>query len=168
MRRFGSLWPRLPPECTIVHLAKRFCHGNRLPPSIALRLDRLVYQGPSGRVYPMPFRDSVGPAKTPRLWRAIHLEDEFVRLMLLPESGLVGLAGPGSPAAWSSTGPGTTGSGGGVSPSEYRAERKGWFVFLPLRQGMVLVIRVAGAVHDVLRNRVDLSVVSWLSWLISS
>lgn len=35
----------------------------------------------------MPFIDSIATSKEPRLWQAIHLENEFVRLMLLPEIG---------------------------------------------------------------------------------
>jgi len=50
-------------------------------------LDRRVYQGSSGRVYPIPFIDRIARTKKPRLWEAIHLENEFVRLMLLPEIG---------------------------------------------------------------------------------
>lgn len=50
-------------------------------------LDRRVYQGSSGRVYPMPFTDRILPGKSPRAWRAIHLENRWVRLVLLPELG---------------------------------------------------------------------------------
>ncbi|MCQ6270722.1 DUF5107 domain-containing protein [Pseudarthrobacter sp. R1] len=57
------------------------------PDRYPLFLDRRVYQGSSGKVYPMPFIDSIAATKEPRLWQAIHLENEFVRLMLLPEIG---------------------------------------------------------------------------------
>ena len=52
-----------------------------------LFLEKRVYQGSSGRVYPLPVIDSV--ASTPELhdWQAVHLENEFVRLMVLPEVG---------------------------------------------------------------------------------
>ena len=50
-------------------------------------LDQRVYQGSSGRVYPLPFIDAIAKEKTPRRWEAIHLENEYVRLMLLPELG---------------------------------------------------------------------------------
>lgn len=50
-------------------------------------LDRRVYQGSSGRIYPMPFTDRILPDKSPRAWRAIHLENAWVRLVLLPELG---------------------------------------------------------------------------------
>ncbi|GAB2706417.1 tetratricopeptide (TPR) repeat protein [Microbacterium marinum] len=50
-------------------------------------LERRVYQGSSGRVYPLPMTETISHAKRPRLWRAIHLENAYVRLMLLPEIG---------------------------------------------------------------------------------
>jgi Flp pilus assembly protein TadD len=50
-------------------------------------LDRRVYQGSSGRVYPLPMIESISHEKHPRVWRAIHLENAYVRLMLLPELG---------------------------------------------------------------------------------
>ncbi|MDR2347170.1 MAG: DUF5107 domain-containing protein [Bifidobacteriaceae bacterium] len=50
-------------------------------------LDRRVYQGSSGRVYPLPFIDSIESTKAPRAWRAIHLENAYVRLVILPELG---------------------------------------------------------------------------------
>ncbi|TDT81867.1 uncharacterized protein DUF5107 [Arthrobacter sp. AG258] len=57
------------------------------PDRYPLFLDRRVYQGSSGKVYPMPFIDRIEPDKKPRLWQAIHLENRYVRLMLLPEIG---------------------------------------------------------------------------------
>jgi len=50
-------------------------------------LDRRVYQGSSGRVYPLPFFERVSSTKEPKLWQAIHLENAYVRLMILPELG---------------------------------------------------------------------------------
>ncbi|WP_198586753.1 DUF5107 domain-containing protein [Glycomyces xiaoerkulensis] len=50
-------------------------------------LDQRVYQGSSGAVYPLPFIDAVDREKAPRNWDAIHLENEYVRLMILPELG---------------------------------------------------------------------------------
>lgn len=50
-------------------------------------LDQRVYQGSSGAVYPMPFVDRVEQQKAPREWDAVHLENAFVRLMVLPELG---------------------------------------------------------------------------------
>jgi tetratricopeptide (TPR) repeat protein len=50
-------------------------------------LDRRVYQGSSGAVYPLPFIDQISRDKAPRRWDAVHLENEYVRLMILPELG---------------------------------------------------------------------------------
>ncbi|SDE07699.1 DUF5107 domain-containing protein [Glycomyces harbinensis] len=50
-------------------------------------LDQRVYQGSSGAVYPLPFIDAVAREKAPRQWDAIHLDNEYVRLMILPELG---------------------------------------------------------------------------------
>jgi tetratricopeptide (TPR) repeat protein len=50
-------------------------------------LEKRVYQGSSGRVYPMPFIDRISAQPHDRPWRAIHLENEFLRIMILPELG---------------------------------------------------------------------------------
>ena len=51
-------------------------------------LDRRVYQGSSGRVYPLPFHDRIDAADRPRRdWDAVHLENEWLRVMILPELG---------------------------------------------------------------------------------
>jgi tetratricopeptide (TPR) repeat protein len=57
------------------------------PDRYPLFLDRRVYQGSSGKVYPIPFTDRIESEKAPREWRAIHLENRWVRLVLLPELG---------------------------------------------------------------------------------
>ncbi len=50
-------------------------------------LEKRVYQGSSGRVYPLPFYDRIAEGKKDRSWRAIFLENEFVEVMILPEIG---------------------------------------------------------------------------------
>ena len=50
-------------------------------------LEKRVYQGSSGRVYPLPFIDRIAPEPQMRMWRAVHLENDLVRLMILPEIG---------------------------------------------------------------------------------
>jgi len=52
-----------------------------------LFLEKRVYQGSSGRVYPLPVIDFVETRPSPREWQAVHLENEFLRLMVLPEIG---------------------------------------------------------------------------------
>ncbi|MFB9904354.1 DUF5107 domain-containing protein [Allokutzneria oryzae] len=50
-------------------------------------LDRRVYQGSSGRVYPLPFHDRISSVKAPARWDAVHLENRWLRVMVLPELG---------------------------------------------------------------------------------
>jgi tetratricopeptide (TPR) repeat protein len=50
-------------------------------------LERRVYQGSSGRVYPLPFVDRIAAEPVARAWQAIHIENEFLRFMILPEIG---------------------------------------------------------------------------------
>lgn len=50
-------------------------------------LEKRVYQGSSGKVYPNPFTDRVALTKKDREYRAIFLENEFIQLMILPEIG---------------------------------------------------------------------------------
>jgi tetratricopeptide (TPR) repeat protein len=50
-------------------------------------LEKRVYQGSSGRVYPNPFTDRVALEKIDKSYRAIVLENEYVQLMILPEIG---------------------------------------------------------------------------------
>ncbi|MCK6488063.1 MAG: DUF5107 domain-containing protein [Planctomycetes bacterium] len=52
-----------------------------------LFLEQRVYQGSSGRVYPLPVIDRIAETPVLRTWDAIHLENERVRLMILPELG---------------------------------------------------------------------------------
>jgi len=50
-------------------------------------LEKRVYQGSSGRVYPLPFIDRIADAPVDRAWQAVHLENEYLRVMILPELG---------------------------------------------------------------------------------
>jgi tetratricopeptide (TPR) repeat protein len=50
-------------------------------------LEKRVYQGSSGRVYPLPFTDRISTEPRTRSWQAVHIENEFVRVMVLPEIG---------------------------------------------------------------------------------
>src|ERR1044072_2212040 len=48
-------------------------------------LENRDYQGSSGKVYPLPFIDRVAESKTDRAWRTLWIENEFLRVMILPE-----------------------------------------------------------------------------------
>ena len=50
-------------------------------------LEKRVYQGSSGKVYPLPFTDRITEKPVDRKWRAIWIENEFVRALVLPEIG---------------------------------------------------------------------------------
>ena len=50
-------------------------------------LDKRVYQGSSGKVYPNPFTDRISDERTDKSYQAVFLENEFVRIMVLPEIG---------------------------------------------------------------------------------
>jgi len=50
-------------------------------------LDKRVYQGSSGKVYPNPFTDRLSDHKIDQRYQAVFLENEYIRLMILPEIG---------------------------------------------------------------------------------
>ncbi len=50
-------------------------------------LESRVYQGSSGRVYPLPFYDRIAEKYVPHDWDAVFLENEFLHVMLLPQLG---------------------------------------------------------------------------------
>ncbi|TNM63165.1 DUF5107 domain-containing protein [Streptomyces sp. NP160] len=57
------------------------------PDRYPMFLESRVYQGSSGRVYPLPFHDRISSEKRSRPWDAIHIENEWIRLVVLPELG---------------------------------------------------------------------------------
>jgi len=50
-------------------------------------LEKRVYQGSSGRVYPLPFTDRIAEKPVQHKWKAVWLENEFLRVLVLPEIG---------------------------------------------------------------------------------
>jgi Domain of unknown function (DUF5107) len=50
-------------------------------------LEKRVYQGSSGKVYPNPFTDRVALEKIDKSYQAIVLENEYIQLTILPEIG---------------------------------------------------------------------------------
>jgi tetratricopeptide (TPR) repeat protein len=50
-------------------------------------LEKRVYQGSSGKVYPLPFTDRIAEKPTDRKWKAVWIENEFIRALVLPEIG---------------------------------------------------------------------------------
>lgn len=50
-------------------------------------LEKRVYQGSSGRVYPLPFYSRIAETSEARTWDAVHIENDFIKVMVLPELG---------------------------------------------------------------------------------
>lgn len=50
-------------------------------------LEKRVYQGSSGVVYPYPVIESIANEKHDREWKAVFLENEYIKIMVLPELG---------------------------------------------------------------------------------
>ena len=58
-----------------------------LPDKNPMFLEKRVYQGSSGKVYPLPFTDRISEKPVDRKWKAIWIENEFLRVLVLPEIG---------------------------------------------------------------------------------
>lgn len=50
-------------------------------------LEKRVYQGSSGRVYPYPVIDKLSDEKHDKVYNAVWLENDYLRVMILPELG---------------------------------------------------------------------------------
>ena len=50
-------------------------------------LEKRVYQGSSGVVYPYPVIESISDEKVDKEWKAVFLENEYIKVMVLPELG---------------------------------------------------------------------------------
>ena len=57
------------------------------PQPLPLFLEKRVYQGSSGAVYPYPVIESVSSEKRDRTWTAVFLENRWLKVMILPELG---------------------------------------------------------------------------------
>ncbi|MDQ6608289.1 MAG: DUF5107 domain-containing protein, partial [Bacteroidota bacterium] len=50
-------------------------------------LERRIYQGSSGVVYPHPVIDKIFDEKIDKYYKGVFLENEFIKIMVLPELG---------------------------------------------------------------------------------
>lgn len=50
-------------------------------------LDKRVYQGSTGKIYPYPTIEKISDEKVDRTYQAVFLENEYIRVMVLPELG---------------------------------------------------------------------------------
>ncbi len=57
------------------------------PEKLPMFLDKRVYQGSNGKVYPNPFTDRVSDDVVDVTYQAVYLENEYIRVMILPEIG---------------------------------------------------------------------------------
>ncbi|ASB49765.1 DUF5107 domain-containing protein [Alkalitalea saponilacus] len=58
-----------------------------LPEKNPMFLEKRVYQGSSGVVYPYPVIEKIFDEKKDKVWQALFLENDFVKIMILPELG---------------------------------------------------------------------------------
>ncbi|GAA1727342.1 DUF5107 domain-containing protein [Brachybacterium phenoliresistens] len=59
-----------------------------LPPErFPAYLDRRVYQGSSGAVYPLPFHHQIAAEPEDQVWQAVHLQNAWLHVVVLPELG---------------------------------------------------------------------------------
>ena len=57
------------------------------PEKTPIFLEKRVYQGSSGVVYPYPVIESIADEKTDKTYHAVFLENEYIKVMVLPELG---------------------------------------------------------------------------------
>ena len=50
-------------------------------------LEKRVYQGSSGKIYPYPTTNEISRVKKDKKWNAVFLENEYIKIMILPELG---------------------------------------------------------------------------------
>ncbi|NLV59857.1 MAG: DUF5107 domain-containing protein [Clostridiales bacterium] len=58
-----------------------------VPDQNPMFLEKRVYQGSSGKVYPLPVIDKIYDEKVDKTYRALFLENDYLHVMLLPELG---------------------------------------------------------------------------------
>lgn len=57
------------------------------PDKNPLFLEKRVYQGSSGKVYPHPIIDKISDHKADKPYKAVFLENDYLKIMILPELG---------------------------------------------------------------------------------
>ena len=57
------------------------------PDKNPLFLEKRVYQGSSGKVYPRPVIDKISDEKIDKEYKAVFLENDYLKIMILPELG---------------------------------------------------------------------------------
>lgn len=62
-------------------------YGIGEPDKNPMFLEKRVYQGSSGKVYPHPVIDKIYDTKQDKAYKAVYLENDYIKVMLLPEIG---------------------------------------------------------------------------------
>jgi Flp pilus assembly protein TadD len=62
-------------------------YGTGKPEKHPMFLEKRVYQGSSGVVYPFPVTEKIMDVKQDREWNAIFIENRYLKIMILPELG---------------------------------------------------------------------------------
>ncbi len=62
-------------------------YGTGIPEKNPIFLEKRVYQGSSGSVYPLPIIEKIMDEKTICDWNAVFIENKYIKLMILPELG---------------------------------------------------------------------------------
>lgn len=57
------------------------------PEKYPIFLEKRVYQGSSGSVYPHPVIEKISDEKVDKVWDAIFIENDFIKIMVLPALG---------------------------------------------------------------------------------
>lgn len=50
-------------------------------------IEKRVYQGSSGSVYPYPVIEKISDEKVDKIWHAVYLENDYLKIMILPQLG---------------------------------------------------------------------------------
>ena len=62
-------------------------YGVGKPDKNPMFLEKRVYQGSSGKVYPHPVIDKIFDEKEDRAYQAVFLENDYLKVMVLPKLG---------------------------------------------------------------------------------
>lgn len=57
------------------------------PERYPMFLEKRVYQGSSGSVYPHPVVEKISDEKVDKVWNVVFMENQFIKIMILPELG---------------------------------------------------------------------------------
>ncbi len=57
------------------------------PEKYPLFIEKRAYQGSTGKIYPLPVTEKISDEKTDVEYRAVFLENEYLKVMILPELG---------------------------------------------------------------------------------